>query len=645
MKEEAPFYQDIIELAADMIYQTCLNGNFFFVNDYTSRVTGYSKETLLKTNIKDLIHPDYRHYTYELESCFTDNSEKEERYIEFPILSKSGDIIWIGQKTIPFEDPTGEKRKCFLAVAREITNQKKLELKHEYLSAVVQHTQNYVIISDKNDKIIWVNNGFTEIYGYTLEETIGLRPGDLLRPNDIENPIDQEIGDQMKIHKTYNGEILNRTKDGRDIWVSLSITPIVNEGETVRYINVGDDITPRKETEIRLTTINEALTNSETRLRELFEGTTDLIQSVDPDGNFLFVNTSWCKALGYSLEEIKKLNTFHVIHPNSMEHFKETFEHLLEKQLPVSFETSFITKLGKEIKVFGNAVANQVAEDFLEVRGIFHDITARINQEEVIKEQNKDILDSINYAKRIQNAVLPDEEELQAVSQNHFVLNLPKNIVSGDFYFCSKIEEGSKNELNAVSVGDCTGHGVPGAFMSLIANVYLRQAMIEGTINSPGEALDYLNDKIANLLNKSNEGTVLRDGVDLSLLIMDRKRHVLNYASAKRPIILIRNGQADIIKGDSFHVGYNDLSFQFTNRMMELEDGDCFYIFSDGITDQFGGPRNKKFQLSRLIDLLLDIHTQPFSEQRKIVLNTHIDWRGQNTQTDDICVLGFQYNT
>ncbi len=258
-------------------------------------------------------------------------------------------------------------------------------------------------------------------------------------------------------------------------------------------------------------------------------------------------------------------------------------------------------------------------------------------QKNIIEEKNREITSSIYYAKKIQDSILLSEKEIKKQLPGGFILFLPKDIVSGDFYFLE-----TKGSQTVVAAVDCTGHGVPGAFMSLVGHDSLKQALQQG-ITQPGLILNYLSRNVNISLRQASEGSAIKDGMDIALCSIDRERLQLQYAGAFNPLYLVRDHELQEIKADKFAIGsYFDGSTSFVNHTMELKKGDSIYLFSDGYADQFGGEANKKFKLNRFKSLLVGISDMEPEKQKEILKKTLDDWRGKLEQVDDILVIGMK---
>lgn len=260
-----------------------------------------------------------------------------------------------------------------------------------------------------------------------------------------------------------------------------------------------------------------------------------------------------------------------------------------------------------------------------------------VEQKEELAQKNKDITDSIRYARRLQKATLPPSIPFE----NTFVLFKPKDIVSGDFYWFE-----SRNGLEFMAAVDCTGHGVPGAFMSIIGMNSLNKIIREKGILQPSEILKNLNEEIIFNLKSGNEESTIYDGMDIALVCFDPKRNELQYSGGFNPLIVVRNGEIIELKADRFSIGRStkiDHSKDFTNHVISIEKGDQVYIFTDGYADQFGGVTGKKFKYKPMKELLLAIGDKDMDDQRNILDKTMEAWRGSIDQIDDILIIGRRF--
>lgn len=253
-----------------------------------------------------------------------------------------------------------------------------------------------------------------------------------------------------------------------------------------------------------------------------------------------------------------------------------------------------------------------------------------------IEKKNREMTDSINYASTIQSAILPSDELWRKLLPDSFVFFQPKDIVSGDFYWMDN--RGSEVFFAAV---DCTGHGVPGALMSIIGNNGLIQAVSEHRLQDPAIILNYLSMSVNESLRKSERSNYVKDGMDISLCRLNLKTRVLHYSGAYNPLVIIRNGEPMITKADRIAIGSLDnIGRTFTNHIIQLEAGDCLYIYSDGYADQFGGVNGKKLKTAPMLKKLVEVSSLPMAEQGKVLRDFFMEWKGALEQVDDICVIG-----
>jgi serine phosphatase RsbU (regulator of sigma subunit) len=260
------------------------------------------------------------------------------------------------------------------------------------------------------------------------------------------------------------------------------------------------------------------------------------------------------------------------------------------------------------------------------------------NQKAQLELKDKDITDSLIYAQRIQEALLPSENYFRNHFTDSFIFFKPKNIVSGDFYWI-----GEKQDKLFIVAADCTGHGVPGALMSMIGIEIIEKTINVHNILIPSQVLAVLNKDLEKTFSREkNIGTIIRDGMDIGLCVIDKKRRKIEYAGAFMPVYLVRDGSLTEISADKLIIGMNPEGLPYRDHVIDLQDGDMFYIFSDGYVDQFGGKENKKFMYRRFRHMLLTIHNFPACDQKAILEENIRAWMGANEQVDDMMVIGFR---
>lgn len=266
-------------------------------------------------------------------------------------------------------------------------------------------------------------------------------------------------------------------------------------------------------------------------------------------------------------------------------------------------------------------------------------------QRDLLHQYHLSITESLNYTSHLQQAILPDNTILANSSFNHFIFFKPRDVVSGDFYFIKNV----KNKL-IIAIADCTGHGVPGACLSMMGTAYLSEIVLRADAQNAGQVLNILRDKVKSTFNQSNNNYYHDDGMDMSLCIIDRFTNQMQFAGANQNIVLVKSYSAkpwsceiSVIKGDAMPIGkYPHEKANFTNHEIQLKQGDSFYIFSDGFVSQFGGKKDKKFKTSRFRKVLQHLQNRPMSDQREVLERIFNNWRGEQQQVDDVLVIGMQ---
>ena len=257
-----------------------------------------------------------------------------------------------------------------------------------------------------------------------------------------------------------------------------------------------------------------------------------------------------------------------------------------------------------------------------------------------IHRQRRELTESIRYASYIQKALLPSTGSFKKLLPDHFILFQPRDIVSGDFYWIAK----KKSEI-IVAVADCTGHGVPGAFMSILGITTLNEVVGRGNYTSAGSILNQLREGIMKALSQTGEEYEQKDGIDMALCVLDMKSNSFQYAGAFNPLYVIQNNKLVEIDGDKMPIGIAaEEEKSFVTHRFSLEPGSIVYLFSDGFVDQFGGPNGKKFKYQPFRNLLLKIHNMPMYKQKEELFYAFENWRGNYPQLDDLLIVGFRYH-
>jgi PAS domain S-box-containing protein len=378
------------------------------------------------------------------------------------------------------------------------------------------------------------------------------------------------------------------------------------------------------------------------------------------DGRIHQCNPAACSLLGYSEKDLLKKTLFN-LHPYELlNKSSQVIADTWEKGGHIYDDIPFITSTGELLPVeCSSKVAPYSGRPAIVVYA--RDIRERLALENKIKEQrrlidekSKDIRDSIDYANRIQNSFLLDEKQIRTHIDEAFIFFQPRDVVSGDFYWFLNYTLGREvisesgmvykqgSRILVMAAADCTGHGVPGAFMSMILNSLLDQTALNQNVRSPAAALDFVNAGLKKHLNKNHTGQPLRDGMDIALCSIDFDGLQMEFAGANNPVYLIRNSELIVLSADKQPLTASpDAEIRpFVNTKVELQKGDCIYAFTDGYADQFGGEKGKKYLYKRFKDFLIEIHQKPMAEQKLLLLENFAAWKGNADQIDDVLVMG-----
>ncbi|MCQ2976193.1 MAG: PAS domain S-box protein [Bacteroidales bacterium] len=522
------------------------------------------------------------------------------------------------------------------------------------LSIVADKTDSAVMILDKKGNFEWINNGFTRLYGYdieTLQNNRGVNIRQASKNEKIDSIIDSCIQNQSAM--LYENEV--DTADGTKKWAQTSITPVADKnGNISKLILIDSDITALKKAqeeiqhqkdEIEAQKIQLESINAELEKLSLVASKTDnSVIIASSDGEIEWVNDGFERMLGYNYQDYSKKYGSNLLDKNTdYDVLSKIEENLLNKKSTL-FTTKSQNSKGQELWIQTNLTPIFDNQDNLyKIVAIDSDITQIKKAEEEIAAQKDKIVESILYAQKIQQAVMPPVEYFNQYLPQHFILLKPRDIVSGDFYWGTHI-----GEKFVFTAADCTGHGVPGAFMSLLGIAFLNE--ITGRMNeqtvSAGEILTQLRKNVMTYLRQSGKENEQKDGMDMALCIYDKRNDKLQYAGAHNPLILIRSNELQQIDADEMPIGYYiNQTEHFTNHEIDIRPGDITYMFSDGYSDQFGmvNGRRKKYMIKRFRDYLLEIHNENLETQKQMLDDNLKNWRGNIKQLDDVLVIGVRY--
>lgn len=425
-------------------------------------------------------------------------------------------------------------------------------------------------------------------------------------------------------HK-YLSPITSKAKN--IIWLEWSCKVFSNDVKVL----LGQDVTEKMELE---TTFESLVQNAE-----------DFIYQINLEGDFIFLNNQSLHKLGYEEAELLNTNSLSIVQEEYFDFVNESYkDHFRLKKSSSYFEFP-IKKKDETIIWIGQHVTNLYETGRSKRKGflaVARDITEKRRQEKIIQEQQEDITSSIQYAKRIQVNLLPHISKIEQSFKNCFIIYKPRDIVSGDFYWLERI-----GDITVFSLSDCTGHGVPGSFMSLLGINLLNSIVLENKITAPSLILDELDKRLIHVLPRGSGENKVNDGMEITVCAYNHSTKELTYALAGGKFVIAQNNELNIIKGDNKHIGdYRDeVIFKYTQGATILNESDTIYLLSDGFQDQFGGPRNKKFNFKNIRLILEENQEKSFVEQKEILETAFVEWIADYEQTDDISLIalkGFQ---
>lgn len=509
---------------------------------------------------------------------------------------------------------------------REVENSQKR------LNSLLAEASEIITIYDADHNISYISPSVDHILGYKEEELIGAN--DITKVHKEDQKIVNELFEKTLAEKGAGYDLQFRYKkaDGAIVWLEASTRNLLHDPAIKGVIVNTRDITERREAEKEQ--------EMRAKMQALSENSQDIILRFDLEGKFLYANAR----LGYYTDEKgdvlgKELGDTGVNEELKIG-WKEIADKIVEQKKIVQQEVVFNSD-GEVMYMMVNAIPEFDKNEQLEtILFVSHDITEAKKQELQISLANKKITDSINYARRIQDAIIPLESEIKESFPESFSYYMAKDVVSGDFPYFFK-----KGDWVYYAAVDCTGHGVPGAMMSLIGFLHLNHICEHQATDSPAFILDQLHKGVVSTLKQDAEGNSAADGMDVAICAVNTKTNEVAYAGAHRPLYHLRNGEIIQYKGDRFPVGGAQYKKRtpFQDFRFKAEPGDSIFFFSDGFPDQFGGPEKLKFGPKRIRNIIEENSGKTMPEIHDLFERNFIDWKGEHKQMDDVLLIGIQF--
>jgi len=499
------------------------------------------------------------------------------------------------------------------------------------MQLLLENASEVITIYEEDETIRYISPSVETILGYGQKELIGRSDLNNVHPEhrEIYDGLFRKMKENPDEKVTVQFEY--KTKDGHYIWIEATGTNCMSNPAIHGYILNSRDITERRraEQEQRMRSKMQALSENSpdliTRLeQEAISYINPVIESYTGKSPALFLNR---KVQDVDLDK------------SVLETWLRIVEQVNASQSTVATEMDFPSEMGKRVMQV-NAIPEFDETNKVEsVLVVSHDITERKMIELEIQAKNKKITESINYAKRIQTAILPNTRVINRALPDSFILYKPRDVVSGDFPWYMQV----KDDIYIAAV-DCTGHGVPGALLSLIGYFLLNDIVRSRKVTDPGVILDLLDEGVTKTLRQDEDAST-KDGMDIALCKINMNTREVEYAGAHRPLYIMKGGIMEEVKGNKFPIGGGIFKNQtnFTNTKINLAKGDSIYFSSDGFPDQFGGPDGRKFGPKKTREIIERVHTLSMREASAIFDAEWEAWRGDTRQTDDVLLIGIKF--
>lgn len=499
---------------------------------------------------------------------------------------------------------------------------------------LLENSSEVINIIDKTGTVTYVSPSVKNILGYEVEEIIGTK--------EINRIVGDGANEYVEMFKTLlvkpksvvtiiysylkkNGDIIWLEVSGRNMLVDSSIKGIV--------LNIRD-ITERRRAEVE--------SRMRSQMQSLSENSPDLITRINTEGKIYYINPSIEALTNKKPAAFTKKTIYESdLNESVVKSWDEIIQNVLKNKQKIQVEMPFPTENGSLVMNVNAIPEFGESKEIESVLLVSNNITERKQAEVEIQTKNKKITESINYAQRIQVAILPEQKNILSLLPEYFMYYKPKDVVSGDFPWFLETE----TDIFIAAV-DCTGHGVPGAMLSLIGYFLLNDIVKSQKIYEPGKILDILDNSVTKTLKQDVEGNEMKDGMDISLCKINKKLNKIEYAGAHRPLYHLHKGEVLEYKGNKFAIGGGMFRNQtlFTNYEINITKGDSFYFCSDGFPDQFGGDEIKKIGPARIRSIIQENdNIKNFSNMQQIFSDFFDKWKGNQKQMDDLLLIGLRF--
>ncbi|MGK7390019.1 MAG: PAS domain S-box protein [Candidatus Cyclobacteriaceae bacterium M2_1C_046] len=500
------------------------------------------------------------------------------------------------------------------------------------MQLLLENASEVITIYEEDETIRYISPSVEPILGYSQKEMID--SSDIVNVHedytDLFHQMFQDLKNNPLEQVTIQYEY--KTKEGNYIWIESTGTNFLSNPAIQGFIVNSRDITERRRAELEQ--------RMRSKMQALSENSPDLITRIENE-MVSYINPVIEEYTGKKPDKYLNQPVSDVeLNEQVLNKWLEIVNTVRQNDNKVRTEMDFPSALGDRVMQVNAIPEYDEHENIESVLVVSHDITERKLIELEIQNKNKKIADSINYSKRLQNAILPNTAVINKALPDSFILYKPKDVVSGDFPWYLRM-----GDIIYIAAVDCTGHGVPGALLSLIGYFLLNDIVKSRKVEDPGIILDQLDEGVTQTLRQDQDDSKTKDGMDIALCRIDVAKKEVQYAGAHRPLYAMINGEMEEIKGNKFPIGGGIYKNQtnFTNHTIKLNSEDSIYFCSDGFPDQFGGPQNRKFGPKRLRSLITDIHKKDMKEAYKIFDKEWEGWKSDEKQTDDVLLIGIKF--
>jgi len=512
---------------------------------------------------------------------------------------------------------------------REVENAQKR------LHSLLENASEIISIYDEDMKLKYISPSVHSIYGYTVEEMMDGKDMDRLTAKGVKEVSDmfmkllENPGESFSIQYTY------MRKDGQKIFIESRGRNLLDDPAIDGIIINSQDITERKRAEKE--------ERMKSKMQSLSENSPDMIIRVSTEGQFFYANPIVKIFTGVDNNDIIKKKLADVdFHPQIKKFFLDSIKEVKDSLQKTNTETTFPTNFGDRIMQVNSIPEFSDDKELETILFVAHDITEQKQIEQEVKDKNRAVQESINYAQRIQTSILPNTTLIREHLPQSFIYYKPRDVVSGDFPWFFK-----KGDDIFIAAVDCTGHGVPGALLSFIGYFILNNVVDHYDNISAGEVLDKLHEGVRITLKQDRIDSDARDGMDIALCKINLNKNILEYSGAHRPLYLLRDNKLEQFKGNRKAIGGIPLGRKpekdFINYKIDIIEGDKIFFFSDGLPDQIGGEKGRKYQASRIRENIINNPDLSMPEYQELFNDDFETYKGNNKQIDDVLLIGIEF--